>query len=323
MSISDLAVLANRSVAPEKCNKGLFIGIGFILGVFIFVSLCLSLYFYRRSRRTKTKEVNVQMVATNYSQISALTDQVAGLTAQMVSKDSTISNLTGKVAGLEVTELDLKNKVEKQKQKFDDLTADYLRDTEVWKQMEADLRHSVDLALQREKYWDRERAEERDEVKVLRKEAGELRPRIGEQQDQIRALRLELQLSKQQLEAEKARNTDLARKVAFVTVEAAKHRLSRSNSKSVRQSPQAVEPVSEIGSIPRVIAPSVESAMDNPGPTINPSVPKSTARQALSVERSKLCKGDPKKMRAKSKMKGIRVGHGHAGQVRFKHQQKG
>ncbi|QDS71236.1 hypothetical protein FKW77_010469 [Venturia effusa] len=69
------------------------------------------------------------------------------------------------------------------------------------------------------------------EVETLAKEVEELRPRIGEQQDMIRASKQELQKAEESLKRERERSADLARKITFVTVEAAKHRAVRRTSK--------------------------------------------------------------------------------------------
>jgi peptidoglycan hydrolase CwlO-like protein len=211
MIIPQPALLTTRSVAPSKRGIGFWIGIGILISAIVFSALLHCCY---RSQRRLIKN----------------------LQKQEARKTGQITTLTSQVTRLQKSETHLTKKEQNQKKTLDDLRADFVKETALWKQKEADYRHSVDLAIQREKDWDRERAVEREEVSVLKKEVDELRPRIGAQQDQIKGLRQELQLAKQHLEAEKGRNADLAKKVAFVTVEAAKRRLAKRNSKVVRKS---------------------------------------------------------------------------------------
>lgn len=205
MFLPQSTVLLTRATSPT-CGSARFIGIGFCIGFFGFL-FYFAVYSGFRRNKLKTK------LNSTYTTISGLRTQKTALDAEVATKNKELVEKDLSIVGKDTSIAILNREASTAKTRIEDL------ETEVEK-VEEHFNDSV-----------KQTASLKSELETLTKEVEKLRPRVGEQQDQLRATKQELQKTTDMVKKEKARNVDLARKIAFVTVEAAKRRVARRESK--------------------------------------------------------------------------------------------
>ena len=147
--------------------------------------------------------------------------QLQALKAQDKKKRSTINDLRDRSTNLEES---VRAKDERIREREVEIL-EIIRNNDT-----ASLNHLRAMAQQEDAIMERsntirQRDERISELTRFQNEADELRPRVGQQQDRIRELQQSLQRTEEELDAERQKNAENARRLAFVTAEMAKRSL--------------------------------------------------------------------------------------------------